>query len=169
MTMFRIDGSAARIRQALSAIADIGRRPGPVLAAIAVGLEDNVHDRFRNEEDPRGIKWDTYAPLNPVYAMTKEGEGILRGPNMFLFNSIRSGADGNTAWVGSDLKYAGVHQFGAIIQPRNKRHLSFEMGGKLWHLDSVEIPARPYLGFSAKDRDMVTGELEDFLARAMRA
>ncbi len=151
----------------LGRIAAIGAQPAPLLAAIGVALEDSTRNRFRDGVDPSGIRWESYAPLNPVYATTKEGPGILRGPNLTLMQSIRSGVEGDSVVVGSDLVYAPVHQFGAIIQPKNARQLSFEMGGKLFHVDSVEVPARPYLGLSDGDREMVVGELEDAFTRAI--
>ncbi|WP_308719198.1 phage virion morphogenesis protein [Komagataeibacter xylinus] len=170
-SMFSIEFDSERMQGALSAIAAIGRRPGPILAAVADGMVDLVRDRFRNGEDPQGVKWDSYAPLNPLYAQDKEGPSILIGRGGFsygLASSIRGGATDQEAWVGSDLKYAGVHQSGATIVPREAGQLSFMMGGRLWHLASVKIPARPYLGFGPKERDLVVGELEAFLARAMR-
>ncbi|GAB6968383.1 hypothetical protein JCM25156A_24200 [Komagataeibacter kakiaceti JCM 25156] len=38
---------------------------------------------------------ESYAPLNPLYERGKKGAGILLGPDLHLYNSIRSGVDGN--------------------------------------------------------------------------
>lgn len=166
-----VSGSTGSIRSALERIADIGRNPSAVLDAVGNSILNNTRRRMEQGVDPHGVRWDSYAPLNPIYASTKEGPGILRGPNFSttgLYRSLTKQARGNTLVWGSALPYARIHQMGGIIQPKNKRWLSFEMGGRLWHLDSVEIPARPYLGFTEEDREDLMGELEDYLNRAVR-
>jgi phage virion morphogenesis protein len=150
----------------LTRIAAIGREPGPLLAAIGIGLEDNTRDRFRDGQDPDGVAWSSYAPLNPKYAETKEGPGILRGPDLRLMQSIRSGVEGHSVVVGSDLVYAPVHQFGAVIVPKNAKALVFMLGDHKVEVGSVTIPARPYLGLSHGDREMAVDELEAFFGRA---
>lgn len=171
MAMLTITGSTTRMRTALLGIGAIGRNPEPVLEAASLGLVRNVHQRFEAGEDPDGRKWADYAPLNPVYALTKEGPSILIGMGGFrsgLAGSITGQARGNVLVIGSNKIYAAVHQFGAIIQPKDARQLSFSMGGRLWHLDSVDVPARPYLGFSERDHETVVDALELFLAASMR-
>lgn len=151
----------------LGRIAAVGLHPEGVLAAIGLPLEDSTRQRFDSGRDPDGVDWQSYAPLNPLYAaVEKQGPGILveRGK---LRGSIRSVVVGSELLVGSDEVYAPVHQFGAVIQPRNGRHLSFMMGGHLWHVDSVLIEARPYLGLSEEDRVMIIEELEAALLRAI--
>ena len=155
------------LRATLGRIADIGRKPEPLLAAVGLVLEDSTIARFDTGTDPAGVRWESYAPLNPLYAMVeKKGTSILVGSG-FLRGSIRSGVVGHTLFVGSDAVYAAVHQFGAVIQPRKGRYLSFMMGGHLWHVDSVWVPARPYLGISDEDQVMIMAELEATLVRAI--
>ena len=151
----------------LGRIAQIGLKPEPLLAAIGRPLEDSTRARFDSGRDPDGVPWASYAPLNPLYAaVEKKGVSILVESGD-LRDSIRSAVVGNTLLVGSDQPYAPVHQFGAVIQPKKERYLSFMMGGHLWHVDSVFVPARPYLGLSDEDRVMIIDELEAAFARAV--
>ncbi|MCP1270908.1 phage virion morphogenesis protein [Acetobacter cerevisiae] len=164
-------GSTQQIRDALGRVADIGRDPSRVLSALGAGVVRHTQWRIEAGVDPHGKRWDSYAPLNPIYATTKVGSGILMGRGGMgsgLAGSITSAVEGNTLVWGSKKIYSRIHQLGGIIQPKNKRWLSFEMGGALWHVDSVEIPARPYLGFTDQDRTFLVEELEDYLSRAVR-
>ncbi|WP_215762848.1 phage virion morphogenesis protein [Acetobacter sp. P1H12_c] len=160
-------GSTQQIRDALGRIADIGRDPSSVLNALGAGIVRHTEQRMNAGVDPRGVRWDSYAPLNPYYASSKKGPRILIASRQ-LQQSLIWRSQGNVLVWGSNKIYSRIHQLGGIIQPKNKRWLSFEMGGRLWHLDNVEIPARPYLGFTDQDRTFLIEELEDYLARAMR-
>lgn len=63
------------------------------------------------------MRWDSYAPLNPLYASEKKGEGILRGEQNHLYKSITSYVDGNRLIWGSNLSYSRIHQLGGVIDP----------------------------------------------------
>lgn len=155
------------LHETLERIAAIGLKPEKLLAAIGVGLEGSVQQRFDDGRDPDGVSWASYAPLNPLYAaVEKKGPGILVESGM-LRASIESIVASPELLVGSRLPYAGIHQHGGVIQPKNGRHLSFMMGGHLWHVDSVLIEARPYLGLSDEDVLMIMEELEAVFARAL--
>jgi len=160
-----VTGDIAGIRQALSRVVAIGHDPSAVLAAAGLGLEDNVHARFDAGEDPDGQPW---APLNPLYAADKPPGLPVLTLSHHLRNSIVSEANGSVLTVGTDVKYAAVHQFGAVIEPKEARQLSFEMGGRLFHRRSVTMPARPYLGWSNRDYDTMIENLEAYLTSAMR-
>ncbi|OUI99529.1 phage virion morphogenesis protein [Acetobacter cibinongensis] len=166
-----VHGSTQQIRDALGRVAEIGRDPSRVLSALGTGIVRHTKWRMEAGVDPHGKRWDSYAPLNPIYASTKEGNGILLGRGGMgsgLAGSITSAVEGHTLVWGSNKIYSRIHQLGGIIQPKTKRWLSFHMGGKLWHFDSVEIPARPYLGFTDEDRTFLIEELGDYLARAVQ-
>lgn len=167
MASMTLKGSFEPVKAALDGIAAIGRNPEAVLqAAGQIVLRSTLH-RIEQQVDPEGVP---FTPLNPLYALTKEGPGILRGPdfNSGLYGSLTARATGNVLVWGSNKVYAPVHQFGAVIQPKKGNHLSFEMGGHLFHVDSVFVPARPFLGFTERDREDVVDALEGFLRRAMR-
>ncbi|NHO33321.1 phage virion morphogenesis protein [Acetobacter fallax] len=172
MAGISITGSTQPVQDALGRIASIGRDPSRVLLALGRGVVRNTRSRMKDGVDPRGVKWDSYAPLNPLYASGKEGPGILRGKDFSssgLYASLTARVRGNVLEWGSGKVYARIHQMGGWIFPKNKPYLSFEMGGIPFSVKSVFIPERPYLGFTADDRAMMMTELEEFLERAMKS
>ena len=138
----------------------------PVMRMIGTGLQTSTHDRFDDETAPDGSKW---APLNPVYASTKRGAGILRESAMRggLQGSITYAAGRSEVRVGTNKVYGAIHQGGGVIRPKNGDRLVFRMGGKLVKARSVTITARPYLGISADDEVMILDVIEGALARAL--
>ncbi|MFT8422072.1 MAG: phage virion morphogenesis protein [Gluconacetobacter sp.] len=169
MAQIRLTGTMREIASALDRIAAIGRNPSRVLAAVGEEMIQSTQLRFETQTAPDGTPW---APLNPHYAAdkaaTRPGAGILTY-TQHLRRGISRYVDGRTLVWGSNLDYAAVHQFGAVIKPKSRKALFFSLGGREVMARSVTIPARPYLGFTAEDRLTVIEELEDALARAMRA
>jgi len=164
----RISGSAAGITTSLRRVAALGRNPQPVLEALGRSVVLNTRHRMERGVDPGGNPW---VPLNPIYALTKEGPGILRGPQWLisgLYRSITSQARGNVLLWGSNKEYAAIHQFGGVIRPKDARALHFWLGAHEVMVGSVRIPARPYLGFTEEDRTDFAEELDAFIARAFR-
>lgn len=126
----------------------------PIMRAIGTGLVTSTQDRFEDEVDPDGAAW---APLNPDYLATKRGAGILRESAMRggLQGSITYRAGRTDVAVGTNKVYGAIHQFGGDIQSR------------LVKTRSVTIPARPYLGISSEDRDMILDVVSGALDRAI--
>lgn len=50
--------------------------------------------------------------------------------------------------VGSDRKYAAIHQLGGVIKAKPGKRLVFRLGGKTYFAKSVRIPARPFFPFT---------------------
>ncbi|MCE0745547.1 phage virion morphogenesis protein [Acetobacter sicerae] len=167
MSSIIVTGTTGPIISALDRIAAIGRNPRGVLEAVSWKVITSTRHRMEAGIDPRGVRWDSYAPLNPLYASEKKGEGILRGEQNHLYKSITSYVDGNRLIWGSNLSYSRIHQLGGVIRPKNARALVFWMGGQKFQRGSVTIPQRQYLGFTDEDRETLVGELEEYLARAM--
>jgi len=169
MPTLTLKGDLREVRGALTRIGGIGRNPAAVLEAAGASIIMNTRRRMERGVAPDSTAWK---PLNPSYAAVKEGPGILRGPNYStsgLYRSITRQVQGHTLRWGSNKVYAAIHQFGGVIKPKNKRALFFHIGGHEIVAGSVRIPARPYLGFTDEDRADLIGELEAYLARAMRA
>jgi len=146
----------------------LGRDGTPLMRAIGVGLVSVVQDHFDEEKDPFGNAW---VPLNPLYATDKKGPGILRESGMRggLQGSITFDANRDEVSVGSNKIHAGVHQFGATIHAVNAPALVFTMGGELFQVQSVSIPARPYLGIGPAEEDVILDVTEVMWLRGRRA
>ena len=83
-----------------------------------------------------------------------------------LYNSIKYTVldGGKRVIVGTNVFYAPVMHFGATIKAKSGKYLKFKttMGG--WaQIQSVIIPARPFLGMSIDDSQEVLFEIEEYL------
>lgn len=139
-----------------------------LMRAIGVGLVETTQSRFDTATDPDGSAWKS---LLPAYAAVKRGPGILREAGMRggLQGSITFAVtSASTVEVGTNKVYGAVHQFGAKIVPKNGKALVFRIGNRLVRAASVTIPARPYLGFGAADREMVQDVVEFTVAKLLR-
>lgn len=159
MDMSQVQSTFQRLAMAVSDTA-------PIMRAIGAGLVTSTQDRMDDGVGPDGASW---APLNPVYAAGKKGPGILRERAMRggLQGSITYSAGRDQVAVGSNKIYAGVHQTGAVITPKGGGRLVFRLGNRVVHARSVTIPARPYLGVSNEDREMIMDVVTGALDRAI--
>ncbi len=137
---------------------------GAVLKNIGEQLRESAIERIKNEVTPEGTP---FAPLNPLYAQTKRGPGILRGQSGSLAQIVYQLAGDDEVEVGSNMVYAAIHQFGGTIKPKNGAALVFSMGGRTIHAKSVAVPARPFLGISKQDEAEILAIVEDFFAEAL--
>ncbi len=154
----------AEIRRALAQWRATGRNPVPMMRAVGTRLVANTQDRFDDATAPDGSAW---AGLSPGYASLKRGPGILREAGMRggLQGSITFDTAGSELAIGSNKIYAGVHQFGATIRPKTAPFLRFRTATGWAAVRSVTIPARPYLGLSARDEEDTLDVVEFFLQR----
>lgn len=71
---------------------------------------------------------------------------LNKHPTGFLTNNISVKRLGNLVLVGVfGVVYAKIHEFGGIIQARNKPFLAFQIDGRWVFTKSVTMPARPYM------------------------
>lgn len=154
----------AMVLEAFARLRAAGREAQPLMAQIGSAMVDSTRMRFTSNVAPDGRRWDA---LRPAYdAFRRPGpilvqSGALRGSITF-----RAGS-GDVQW-GSNMIYAGVHQRGAKIVPKQAKALAFRLGsgGPFVRARSVTIPARPYLGISAEDGEEIVELAERYLVRA---
>lgn len=77
---------------------------------------------------------------------------------------------GDVVTVGTTIKYAPVHNYGAVIYPKRKKVLSWKVGKKRYFAKSVTIPARPFLegAWNRKDQEEVYQTLKKKVFRIMQ-
>ena len=132
---------------------------GPVLADIGAELESSTVKRFVTNVAPDGVPWPPSARAKATGRPTLVQHGDLR-------DSIHYVVDGDAVEVGSNLIYAGIHQVGGTISAKGKA-LAFTLhNGPFVMVQSVTIPARPYLGLSSNDNAAVLDIVGEHLARA---
>lgn len=154
----------ASVRRAFDQLAVVMGNTAPVMAAIGTALVASTHMRFVSQTDPDGNAWQA---LNQEYAENKRNSRILTESGR-LRDSINDQAGRDEVRVGSNVIYAGVHQLGATIVPKNASHLFFRIGGRLVKADSVTLPARPYLGISSDDEAEIAEIVFSFVDRYVR-
>lgn len=135
---------------ALSRMAAQGQHPRPIWDAIGQYGESSTRMRFKNQAGPDRKRW-----VPSIRARQLGGQTLVQKAR--LLRSLSHNADNNgTSW-GTNVIYAGVHQFGAVIKAKSAGALRFRMpGGGFVTVKQVTIPARPYLGVNAEDgREML--------------
>lgn len=162
MIEIKVENAAAVA--ALSRLADAVQKRAPLMRSLAGIMADAVEENFAQEGRPQ---WLGIQP-NPRRA----GGKILQDTGR-LAASIVSSSDNDGAVVGTNVKYAAIHQFGGqtrphLIKPRNKQALAF--GGKVVkqvsHPGST-IPARPFLLLTDDDAAEIEATVEHYLRGAL--
>lgn len=167
--MIEIKIDTEKVSAALARLQKAAVDASPVMAAIAGVMHDAVMENFEQSGRP---KW---LGLQPATLAQKRKQGysdkplIRRGGGQSLYSSITVQSDATSASVGTNIKYAAIHQFGGqtrphVILPRNKKALAF--GGrvvkKVNHPGS-KIPARPFLSITPEDEDKIIGKVSAYL------
>ncbi|MFN7000266.1 phage virion morphogenesis protein [Thermaurantiacus tibetensis] len=151
---FTIEGAelTAAIDRALRSAVDFT----PAMEAIAGVMEEAVRDRFADGQAPSGAPW------LPSRRAREEGGRTLVDTRRLL-ESITQRATATSAEVGTNIIYAAIHQFGGTIRPRRGRALKTPAGPRR----AVSMPARPFLGFGAVERQEIPQILARHIARAL--
>ena len=144
-------------------------------------LQASSQKRFKTQTAPDGTAWQ---PLQPRYARRKK---YAKDKILTLRGYLRSGihyqvTDDAEVQVGSNTKYAAIHQFGgAIEKPARQAIVRYrgEAGRVLFagkkHQGATErqvtipahqvnMPARPYLGISAADDAEIRAIILDWVS-----
>jgi phage virion morphogenesis protein len=134
------------LQQALKKLADKTSDLRPLMQNIAGIMEDSVEDNFEQEGRP---KWQKLSPAT-IKQRRKKGywPGRILQMRGELASSITSSYDSNSAIIGTNKKYAAIHQFGGDAG-RNKK---------------VKIPARPYLTLDYINIKYINKSIEDYLS-----
>ncbi|OYZ03497.1 MAG: phage virion morphogenesis protein [Polaromonas sp. 28-63-22] len=158
----RADGLQG-LQAGLARMAALGQRPRPIWDAIGQYGESSTRLRFKNQAGPDGQRW------KPSRRAQISGPGRTLIMKARLLRSITHRADNSgTSW-GTNVIYAGIHQFGGTIKAKGGGALRFRLpGGGFVTVKKVTIPARPFIGVNADDgREMLalTNDAIDVAAR----
>lgn len=129
---------------------------------IGHALRNSTLNRFRAEEAPDGTPWDvsqraflasfTGRKDRQGNWQTKSKPGKTLQRTGRLRRSIKDESTAEYAAVGSNVVYARIHQLGGEAGPKARR---------------VQIPARPYLGLSPDDEELVQTMAQSVIRRAL--
>ena len=145
----------------------LGRTTGSAFVArahadIARAVVKVADAGFARGKDPYGRAWPK--PLAGGRPLVKTGA---------LRQSLRPSASARGARVITTLKYAGVHNRGAVIRAKRSRYLKFRVRGQFVQKRQVKIPKRTFLlergqPLSASYRRAITAVLDKRVQRAAR-
>ena len=155
--------------------------PSELLAQVGEQLMRTTKERFKAQTSPDGNSWQALQPRYQRRKKKNKDKVLTLSGDLRRFITWQS--DGQDAVkVGSNRKYAAIHQFGGTIQ-KKARQSSVHFGvGKAKHLfvkkskavrskqvtigaHEVTIPARPFLWLSAHDRREITEITLEWLQR----
>ncbi|WP_250278788.1 phage virion morphogenesis protein [[Clostridium] colinum] len=159
----RLDIEIRRLSKTLKNLEDTNFKT--INKNIAVGLRKSTLERFKKEQSPDNKKWEKRKYGNSRKKLLKD--------TSTLRNSIKAKADNKIATVGTNLKYASTHQFGAKnkrIKARNCKLLKFRIDNKWISTKevTVNIPARQFLGISEEDKKEIKDVLEYYVEKAIK-
>jgi len=160
---FRIDIDDAAVRDGLRDLRAAAADLTPAMTEIGVAMVANTLFRFEDEEAPDGTPWQASIRAIATGGKTLTDRGHLR-------DSITFRAEPDAVTVGSNVRYARIHQQGGTIQAKTARGLIFRLPAgagankpEFRRKQSVTLPARPYLGVSAADQEDITDALRRHL------
>ena len=134
-----------------------------LMESVGDALVSCTMKRFDEKKDPKGKPWKPSRRAIEKGGETLTNKGRLR-------DSIDYAATPDKVMVGSNLTYARIHQKGGTIKPKNGKSLKFKgLNGEDVLVKEVTIPARPYLGASTEDMEVVKATMANFLAGAFKA
>lgn len=108
--------------------------PTPILRAMGTEIVTITKLSFRNA----ALRQKAWPAKSTGEASNLIDKGALR-------SSIHiTSLDTKSVTVGTDRKYAAIHQLGGVITPKGKKALVFNVGGKKIFAKKVTIPARPF-------------------------
>ena len=182
------------VEKLLSKMRDIGsllENPEPMLKSMGEYLLQRTEDRFipgapGYQTSPDGEAWQA---LSPSYLRSKrKNQDKILALNGYLGRSFSYSVGDGELLVGTNRKYAAVHQFGGLFDlPARSQQAFFrqdsrngEVGNKFvskaqsnfsqWVTlgpYKVEIPKRPFLGVNDQDADELLNIAGRFLERLL--
>ncbi len=149
------------VRRAFGALDALGADLTPLMREVGASVVSSTQLRFEAGRAPDGTPWKPSLRAQQVAGQTLLQSGRLRA-------SITAAAGPRRVVVGTGVRYAAVHQFGATIRAKTAKGLRFQVGNRFLIRRQVTIPARPFLGISASDLTAIQAIVARRVAAAVR-
>lgn len=154
----KLQGDAKRLTKAMQ---QLGRVNFTALhKEIGEVVLSSTQERFKTQKGPDGRRWKPSGRVAATGGQTLSDTRDLR-------NSLTVKATAKKAEVGTNKRYALVHQEGKLIRARRKPFLKFRTATGWVQTKQVKMPARPFLGISSEDRQEIKVVIRDHLQGAM--
>ncbi|PHM47096.1 phage virion morphogenesis protein [Xenorhabdus miraniensis] len=175
--MFQIEIDLTEFQQALQQLTDGLIDRTPMMRQIAGIMADAVEENFKQQGRPAWLGW------SPAYAKKRAGGRILQNTGR-LASSIQQFSDNDEALVGTNVKYARIHQAGGTLNiparsqqahyRRKNGRSRFSSPARANHSQwntipayKIQMPARPFLTLTDSDTEQIQVILERYLQRLM--
>ena len=140
---FRLEGDR-RLSDFLDRMIRRAKSPATAYRRIGEFLEKSHKERWLREVSPDGVPWES---LSEEYANSRRKRGSAGAGRILILDyvmqpSVEFEAGFGGVTFGTDVEYAATHQYGDA--DRN-------------------IPARPFLGVSAHDKEEILSVLSEFI------
>lgn len=145
----------------LNELSRFSQEPRIALAQIGESLQRSTRERFTTQTAPDGTPWE---PLSQNTKKHRNQNKILtlRG---HLQSKLRWQADNTKVELGTNSVYAAVHQFGMKKGYAGTGQFKTKKGS--FQIPWGNIPARPFLGISSSDQNLILKILETHIAKAL--
>lgn len=138
-----VNGSTAIISQAIKSLRDQSKSLAEPNAEVGEYLIESHQDRFDDAVSPEGDSW---APLSEEYKSRSKRPSDILIEDGILKSTLNYNAGQNELLFGTPMEYGAAHHFG--YEKRN-------------------LPARPWLGLSDTDVDVVVSIFRAHLSEAI--
>lgn len=140
----------------------------PIMQAISEKMLTGVQENFLTEGKNLGEKWEKLSQKHQDYRRKRRYTPIkiltMRGA---LMTSIANNHTSNSAIVGTNLKYAAIHNGGFDGNVSVPSHSRKSKKGKTYTVKSysrhLKMPKRRFLGLSEKDIEEIIEIINDAL------
>lgn len=157
----------SKLKQRLQSQADHLLNMQPFWQLVGMYVQkQTIKERFDKEQTPDGTKWKPLAPMTVAWRLRRNKSGDMRilQDTGELRRSVKYEAGNNYVKIGSNLKYARIHQFGGNIRV-SKKMRGF-LHHRAFHVSSlIRIPARPFLGVTAQEHKRIIDMFRVYLKR----
>ncbi len=167
MATMKIEVIDQQVRKKLADLQAASGNVTPAMQVVGRKVKTRVQLGFKLSRDPWGSPW---APLNKN--LTRTGKPLVNRGMGGLMGSItyQIGAQGSDQHVdigtnlnSNGIQYPAVHQFGAVINPKNSKYLRWMGPNGPIFAKKVTIPARPFLPLDPGGVDMPAEWTKDIL------
>lgn len=190
-------GASIEIRDGLSPTLNrlviSAENPAEIMDDVAQYLLTATQQRFERETGPDGQKWKPLKARTAAQRVGRSRNSKRRGTANILVRSGRlktslsTRSDAASATVGTNSKYAAIHQFGGVIKQdartqtlslkriRGTKKVQFAKAGAKGATErevtigarEINMPARPYLGINDADRAEIGAIIMSDFGRAV--
>ena len=134
MYSIRLDGDTRAMLRRIRSFSEIDKQG--INAALAEGARESTLERFKQSKGPDGRRWKT-----SIRAAQEGGKTLIQSAQ--LRNSIHAKSDTSGFALGTNVKYAATHQFGAPSGRGRRKPSVFRWAASGSRRSKSASPSRP--------------------------